>query len=129
MNIKLLNLDRLQVRPLAERDSLTRVEDILIDPEAPAAPCPPGVLEPIQRCAGQILEARASGAGVLLIYGAHLVRNGTARILGAMMERGWITHLATNGAGTIHDWEYAWLGRSTENVSRGRCGRNLRRLG
>ena len=33
-----------------------------------------------------------------------------------MMERGWITHLATNGAGTIHDWEYAWLGRSTESV-------------
>ena len=32
------------------------------------------------------------------------------------MERGWITHLATNGAGTIHDWEYAWLGRSTESV-------------
>ena len=26
------------------------------------------------------------------------------------MERGWITHLATNGAGTIHDWEYAWFG-------------------
>ena len=53
---------------------------------------------------------------MILIYGAHLVRNGTARILGRMMEQGWITHLATNGAGTIHDWEYAWLGRSTESV-------------
>jgi hypothetical protein len=52
----------------------------------------------------------------MLIYGAHLLRNGTARILGRMMERNWITHLATNGAGTIHDWEYAWLGRSTESV-------------
>ncbi len=27
-----------------------------------------------------------------------------------------MTHLATNGAGTIHDWEYAWLGASTESV-------------
>ena len=53
---------------------------------------------------------------MILIYGAHLLRNGTARILGRIMERGWITHLATNGAGTIHDWEYAWLGRSTESV-------------
>jgi hypothetical protein len=34
-----------------------------------------------------------------------------------MMRAGWITHIATNGAGTIHDWEYAWLGRSTENVA------------
>ena len=53
---------------------------------------------------------------MILIYGAHLLRNGAARILERMMERGWITHLATNGAGTIHDWEYAWLGRSTESV-------------
>ena len=28
----------------------------------------------------------------------------------------WLTHLATNGAGTIHDFEYAFLGRSTESV-------------
>jgi hypothetical protein len=34
----------------------------------------------------------------------------------ALMERGWITHLATNGAGTIHDWELAFLGRTEENV-------------
>ena len=32
------------------------------------------------------------------------------------MAQGWLTHLATNGAGTIHDWEYSWLGRSTESV-------------
>ena len=32
------------------------------------------------------------------------------------MDEGWLTHLATNGAGTIHDWEFAWLGRSTESV-------------
>ncbi len=32
------------------------------------------------------------------------------------MATGWLTHLATNGAGTIHDWEYAWLGASTESV-------------
>ena len=51
-----------------------------------------------------------------LIYGAHLLRNGAALILDRMMERGWLTHLATNGAGTIHDWEYAWFGASTESV-------------
>ena len=35
------------------------------------------------------------------------------------MAEGWLTHLATNGAGTIHDWEFAWLGRSTESVRDG----------
>jgi hypothetical protein len=52
----------------------------------------------------------------MVIYGAHLLRNGTAPILDRLMQSGHITHLATNGAGTIHDWEYAWLGRSTESV-------------
>jgi hypothetical protein len=55
----------------------------------------------------------------MLIYGAHLLRNGAAMLLDRMMAEGWITHLATNGAGTIHDWEYAWLGRSTESVRDG----------
>jgi hypothetical protein len=35
-----------------------------------------------------------------------------------MMAGDWLTHLATNGAGTIHDWEYAWLGASTESVEK-----------
>ena len=68
-------------------------------------------------CAQKIRAARASQAGVLLFYGAHLLRNGAALIVDRMLERGWLTHLATNGAGSIHDWEYAWLGRSTENVA------------
>jgi hypothetical protein len=33
-----------------------------------------------------------------------------------LLERGWLTHLATNGAGTIHDWELAFLGRTEESV-------------
>lgn len=53
---------------------------------------------------------------MILMYGAHLLRNGAALILDRMMARGWLTHLATNGAATIHDWEYSWLGRSTESV-------------
>src|SRR5208337_58157 len=126
MNTMPLDLGRLNVRPLVERDSLTCVENILLSPDAPPAACPELVLDQVRQCAAQVLEARKNGAGVILIYGAHLLRNGTARILGRMMERGWITHLATNGAGTIHDWEYAWLGRSTEcvraNVATGTFG-------
>src|SRR5947199_2245057 len=34
------------------------------------------------------------------------------------MERGLLTHLAMNGAGPIHDWEFALIGASTESVAR-----------
>lgn len=119
MNTKPLDLGRLRVRPLAERASLTRVEDILLDPDAPAPALPAGLAPQVARSAASIRAAREREAGVILIYGAHLLRNGTATILHRMMDRGWITHVATNGAGTIHDWEYAWLGRSTESVRAG----------
>ncbi len=111
-----LDLKKLKVRPLAERRSLTRVEDILVAPDAPLKPCPESVQAVVQECAQKIRTARHRGATVLLIYGAHLLRNGAAPILEQMMAQGWLTHLATNGAGSIHDWEYAFLGRSTESV-------------
>jgi hypothetical protein len=116
MNTKPIDLSKLKVFPLAERRNLTVADDILIDPAAD----PKGVSEQnlalIEQCVQKIREARARNASVMLIYGAHLLRNGTARILERMMAGGWITHLATNGAGTIHDWEYAWFGASTESV-------------
>lgn len=111
-----LDLSRLLVRPLAERKSLTRAEDILIDPDTSPKFLAPDAADAIRACAGRIRAARERRAAVMLIYGAHLLRNGAAAILGRLMERGWITHVATNGAGAIHDWEYAWLGRSTESV-------------
>lgn len=111
-----LDLSRLRVLPLNQRHSLTRCEDILLAPDAPAPALPEGVLAQITAAAGAVEAARKRGASVMLIYGAHLLRNGAALILDALMQRGWLTHVATNGAGTIHDWEYAWLGRSTEGV-------------
>ncbi len=112
----LLDLSKLKVFPLAERRSLTRADDILLDPDSPAPECSERNEAIIEDCAEQIRAARQRGATVMLIYGAHLLRNGTARILERMMAGGWLTHLATNGAGTIHDWEYAWFGASTESV-------------
>lgn len=96
----------------------------------PAAAVPPLMtdfqLAALARCTGAVRRARARGGAVILMYGAHLLRNGAALLLTHMMQQGWITHLATNGAGTIHDWEYAWLGRSTEcveeNVAAGTFG-------
>src|SRR5262249_874590 len=79
-------------------------------------PCSDRVAALVEDGARTIRAARDRGATVLLIYGAHLLRNGAARIVERMMDGGWLTHLATNGAGTIHDWEYAWRGASTESV-------------
>jgi hypothetical protein len=113
-----LDLTKLKILPLAERQSLTRADEILIDPESPPPPCSDRVAERVRQCAHAIQAARRHGATVMLIYGAHLLRNGAAQLVERMVSAGWLTHLATNGAGSIHDWEYAWLGASTESVER-----------
>jgi hypothetical protein len=116
MQIEPLDLSRLKVFPLSERRHLTRADEILIDPAAAAPKVSDRNAALLEQCAVAIRQARQCGAAVMLIYGAHLLRNGSARILERLMAAGWITHLATNGAGTIHDWEYAWFGASTESV-------------
>jgi len=125
--IQPLDLNQLQVYPLSERQSLTRVEEVLVSPNAPAKPLrDPTQVAVIAQCAERVRQARENGRSVMLIYGAHLLRNGAALILDELMRDGYLTHLATNGAGTIHDWEYAWFGASTEsvemNVAEGKFG-------
>jgi hypothetical protein len=111
-----LDLNKLKVLPLAERESLSTLEKILVDPAQSPPPCSPELETAIRECARKIVAARESDASVILMYGAHLVKNGAQRIVNSLIEHGWITHLATNGAGTIHDWELAFLGRTEEKV-------------
>jgi hypothetical protein len=110
-----LDLSKIKVLPLAQRRSLSNLETLLqtnpavtaLNPETAAA---------IADCANRIKAARQHGASVMLIYGAHLVKNGLQPVVNDLLAHGWITHLATNGAGTIHDWELAYLGRTEESV-------------
>jgi hypothetical protein len=111
-----LNPSHLKVLPLEKRRSLSRIEDILIEPDDAPPPASGAVLDAIGECAMRVTRAREAGAGVTVIYGAHLIKNGGQLLLNQLIDLGWITHLATNGAGTIHDWEFAWSGRSTESV-------------
>ncbi len=107
---------RVKVEPLADRDSKHHIDDIRVDPDGPLPTASSRQTAHIKTIADRIRSARSRGSSVMLAYGAHLVKNGLAPVVTRMMEGGWITHLATNGAGVIHDWEYAFHGRSEEDV-------------
>lgn len=111
-----LDLKKLKVYPLAQRASLSRIEDILVNPDAAPPPSFDALLSAIKACAAQIAVARKRQASVLFMYGAHLVKNGAGALVERLLSGGWITHLATNGAGSIHDWEFAYQNWSTESV-------------
>lgn len=111
-----LDLKKVKVLPLAKRKSLSTLADILVDSNRPPPRCPPAMLAAIRDCAVRIKAARERNAAVILMFGAHLVKNGLHAVVNRLVEKGFITHLATNGAGVIHDWELSFLGKTEESV-------------
>src|ERR1017187_2292889 len=105
-----IDLSKVRVYPLAERQSLSALGQVLVDPVQPPRACGPAALEMIRDCALKVAAARQREASVILMYGAHVIKNGAMGIVNRLVEGGWVTHFATNGAGAIHDW-----GRWTAN--------------
>lgn len=104
---------RLQVQPLAGRQHDLAL-DILLPLDSPA-----DFEQPSLAILGERLRAaKAAGAARILMMGAHVLRAGTQRHLIDLMERGLVSLVAMNGAGPIHDWEFARIGASTESVAR-----------
>lgn len=64
----------------------------------------------------RIKKARADGREVIFSMGAHVIKCGLSPYLIALMKDGWITHIAGNGACSIHDFELAYLGGTSEHV-------------
>jgi hypothetical protein len=107
---------KLRVFPLSQRRNLLHLDDVTASTLASLPPEEPEVCQKIERLAERILAARRDGASIMWTYGAHLIKNGGGPLLNRLIEAGLATHLATQGAGVIHDWEFAFQGHSGESV-------------
>ena len=67
----------------------------------------------------EVLRARARRRPVIWGLGAHVIKVGLAPVVIDLMERGFVTAIATNGAGVVHDFEVAVAGRTSEDVEAG----------
>jgi len=113
MPFPLFDRSRLLVKPLAERrHDLTL--DVLLPLDSPADFDHPSV--PV--IAERLKTAKAANSARILMMGAHVLRAGVQRHLIDLMDRGLISLIAMNGAGPIHDWEFARIGATTESVAR-----------
>lgn len=61
-------------------------------------------------------KAINTGAKVMVMMGAHLIKTGISPLFVELMKRGAISSLSMNGAGAIHDFEVALFGRTSEDV-------------
>ena len=117
------DLSGVRTYPLASRVSKARVEDF-------ARPVDRGVsfkawfdslpailgAADVRRTARALVEARARDGGIVWGLGAHVIKTGESPVLIDLMRRGFVSALALNGAGIIHDFEIAFSGGTSEDV-------------
>jgi len=65
----------------------------------------------------RICAARLAGRPVIWMMGAHVIKCGLGPVMIDLMRRGIITHIAGNGAVSIHDLEIALIGETSEDVA------------
>ena len=105
---------RLLIKPLAERQHDLHLDRWL----SLGDPTPPFEQTDLATVAARLTTAKSAGAARILMMGAHVLRAGVNRHIIDLVERGFVDHIAMNGAGAIHDYEIARFGATTESVAR-----------
>jgi hypothetical protein len=117
------DLSSVTTYPLKSRASKARVEDFA-RPVAPGASIG-ALIESLpemlaaadfKSVVGTIVGAKRDAAGVVWGLGAHVIKTGLGAVLVDLMERGFVSAIATNGALVIHDFEIALAGATSEDV-------------
>lgn len=108
----MLDRSQLNILPLSERQHKMTVDDIYaLDAETPEYEN-----ENLNIVADRIIQAHNNGKEVIWMMGAHVLRRGNSRYIIDLMNKNVITHIATNGACAIHDFELAYIGATLEDV-------------
>ncbi len=119
-----IDFSKANLASIDERDSLVKIEDFT-DPVRLSRSEARHLLDsfpPIlagtdfRALIDSLKKARDNSSPRIWTMGAHAIKVGLSRHLIAMMESGFITHLAVNGAGVIHDTEIACFGHTSEDV-------------
>jgi hypothetical protein len=113
MPFPMFDRSQLKIKPLGERINDLSIQ-VVKTLDAPIPPFPSPELESV---AEAIAKAHLAGSQVIMLMGAHVIREGNANYIIDLMERKIITHLGFNGAGVIHDYEFAKIGATTESVA------------
>ena len=117
------DLSGVRTYPLASRASKARAEDFGRPVERGSSfkawfDSLPAILgaQDLRRVVQAIIDAKRRDGGVIWGLGAHVIKTGVSPVLIDLMKRGFVSALALNGAGIIHDFEIALSGATSENV-------------
>lgn len=115
MTFKKFDTTRLVTKPLSERIHDVELEKVLIHVDDFPAPLQDSKIDAV---AEAMVEAKRNEAASILMYGGHVIRTGCSLYMIELMKKGLVSHLATNGSGSIHDFEFSLIGESCESVAK-----------
>jgi arginine dihydrolase ArgZ-like protein len=117
------DLSGITTYPLKSRKSKARAEDFAHPVAGDATVAAflaslPDILAAAQFKAvvAAMVAAHARDGGIVWGLGAHVIKTGLGPVLIDLMERGFVSAIATNGAAVIHDFEVALVGATSEDV-------------
>ena len=120
------DLSAVRTIPVARRPNKVRAEEFAHPPArdlsfAAFLGALPDVLvaRDFRRVVDAIVDAARRERGVVVMLGGHIVKTGLAPLLIDLMRRHVITHVAMNGSASIHDFEIARFGGTSEDVAVG----------
>ena len=113
MPYKMIDLKNVKTYPIAQRQNLVKLSDLIHPENAIQLMDHPD----LDKVVAAVLTARKAGRQVIWMMGAHVIKCGLGPLLIDLMEKGVITHFAGNGAVSIHDTELALIGESSEDVA------------
>lgn len=71
----------------------------------------------LDRVIDAVVAAREKGKPVVMALGGHVIKCGLQPVLKSLIDADVITAVALNGAGSIHDFEIALIGETSEDVA------------
>ena len=110
--MKPIDLTQVATYPIAERPNLVHLDDMI----APDDDAPPFTSAEFDALIERFVTARRADRPVIWMMGAHVIKSGLSRLVIDLLQRGIITHVAGNGAVSIHDFELALIGETSEHV-------------
>lgn len=120
-----IDLAQISTYPLDSRHSKVTVKDFahpLSNEDACAASslldALPNILavQSLRAVVAAITHAKAKHKAIIWGAGGHVIKTGLAPIIIDLMRRGFVTSIALNGSGVIHDFEIALIGSTSEDV-------------
>ncbi len=109
---------KIKTYPIDSRDNKVKLEDLLqpADVHRMKFNVSSGVENTIMMLAKELIQTRNNNLPVVLFTGAHLIKNGLGLLLADLVQKNLLTCVAGNMATSIHDFELAMIGQTSEYV-------------